>query len=683
MVLAALREILNGSPLPQAAMPGAAKRTLTPARLLTLAAVSLFVVSCNNTSYVQSNTPNKAYQDYKLENRNNASVIGVGEPISSRQMTANATLSLTGQYDVEQVLQKIAGTYNVAIRWGNGARKGKRKDVMINNLTFDEARNYIEDVYDIQIIKEGERRLLILPSASEPRLASFSPGNNVTLSQAIRGLAEQCNYNLVIAENKEKLNLIRVTSNLKDVTCYDAFEALLNPHGLSLVNAGDYVTIGGLPQRQWTVNLYEPERSEETTVDYASDFSSDSSGGESSDSGSSGGSAGSQSAGGSNKITVKYERNLWQDLEDDLNQLITSNCPSELDADTVDLSAPVSAVQLLPPPVAAGGQAGGSAQTLSPGPLKPTPVPSASASSGGAVDKSASCGYVRINKSVGLIQMRAPRNVLDEANDIIQRVEEIASRRILLEARVLAVSRTRNFDQQGRLQVGGRQNDTALSGSFIGSVTAALTRDLATFTGANLSTIGGVSAKSANLDAVMGLLEQYGTTYELMHPMMELMDRQRATLIDGRNEKYFVVQSTTTTSTATSTASDVEERNQFLGLQFSATAQVADNAGDPHTIALQIPITSLAKTVNIPSGTSGTVAGVAPVANTRLIDQKVRVRDGEIKVIGGLTKTVAIDNESGLPIVRDIPALGKLANEQSITFEEVEFVVLLQVKRLN
>ena len=77
------------------------------------------------------------------------------------------------------------------------------------------------------------------------------------------------------------------------------------------------------------------------------------------------------------------------------------------------------------------------------------------------------------------------------------------------------------------------------------------------------------------------------------------------------------------------------------------------------------------------------MAGVAPIANTRLIDQKVRIRDGEIKVIGGLTKTVAVDSESGVPLIRDIPALGKLANEEGITFEEVEFVVLLQVKRLN
>lgn len=181
-------------------------------RMLSLCFSILLVASCSDMSFVQRNSPANPYKDYQVQNRKNASVIGMGEPISTRTMSANATISMSGQYDAEQILQKIAGTYNVAIRWGNGVRKGKRTAVLMNNLTFDEARNYIEDVYDIQIIKEGERRLLILPSASEPRLASFNPGTNVTLSQALRGLAEQCNYNLVISENKEQLGKIRVST---------------------------------------------------------------------------------------------------------------------------------------------------------------------------------------------------------------------------------------------------------------------------------------------------------------------------------------------------------------------------------------------------------------------------------------------------------------------------------------
>ncbi len=640
----------------------------TASRLAGVSALVLLgasLASCNGISYAQRNSPANSYKDFRSENKGNASVLGMGEPITSRQMAANATITLSGQYNLSEVMQRVAGTYNTAVRWGNGARREKRTNVVMNGLSFDEARNYIEDSFDVQIIKEGERRLLILPSASEPRLASFNPGNNVSLSQAVRGLAEQCNYNLVINENREQINRIRVTANLKNVTCYDAFEALLNPHGLSIIDAGDYMTIGGLPQRQWTLNLYEPQRNEQVEVNYSSDFSSNSSSGSSS--GSESGSSGSQSAGGSTKVSIMYERNLWKSLEDDLNELIKSNCITPLDADSVVQND----AALLPPP---------NGETQDTNLIQPTQQVVASDASGQPV--AANCGYVRINSSVGLVQMRAPRAVLEEANEIITRVADVASRRLLLEARVLAVSRTRNFNQQANFRVGRTDNGTTTATSFNGSVTAALNNALATFTGANMTTAGGILVRNNNLDAVIALLENYGTTYALMHPMMELMDRQRATLIDGRNEKYFIPNTEVVTGTATSSSQSFDERNQFLGLQFSATAQISESPEEPHTISLQIPITSLAKEIEMPATSSGTTPSMVPIANTRLIDQKVRIRDGEIKVIGGLTKTIAVDTESGIPLIRDIPALGKLANQEGIQYENVEFVILLQVRRL-
>jgi type II secretory pathway component GspD/PulD (secretin) len=649
------------------------------ARLATLSALAL-VAGCNNFTYPQRESPANAYKDYRPGNQDQASVIGVGEPISARQAAANATIRMSGEYDLAAVMQRIAGTYNLAVRWGNGVRRDNQTDVVIKDLTFDEARNYIEDVYNVQIIKEGERRLLVLPSASEPRLAEFAPGNNVTLAEALRGLADQCNYNLVVNENRDQLNAIRVSTKLKDITCQDAFDALLNPQGLSLDRKGDFVTIAGFPQRQWAVNLFEPVRSEEVEVNYTSDFSSGSSSGSTDSSSGSSGGSGSMSAGGSSKVTVTQERDLWEELKTDLEKLIENNCIGALGAETA-LATTATDTALLPPPESED------LPTTSTETSTATPTTTAPATTTASTDGTTNpnCGYVRVNTAVGTVQMRAPRNVLDEADQIIRRAEAIANRRLVLEARVLAVTRNRNYDQQGGF-INGRANETGNSlgigapGSIAASLSRALTGFGTTGSGANLT---GFSLKNQNLDAVVSFLERYSTTYQLMHPVMELMDRQRGTLIDGTNQKYFIVRNTTTTGTATSTSSDVEERSQFLGLQFSAAAQISDDPNEPHTISLQIPITSKAGEVNIPTGISGTIAGVAPIANTRLIDQKVRVRDGEIKAIGGLTMTVATDRESGMPLLRDIPVAGKLANDEGIEYQQVEFVILLQVKRLN
>lgn len=613
------------------------------------ALAALMLAGCNNATYVQRESPANIYKDYKGEER--AAVLGVGEPLSKRQMQANATMSLKGSLPLDEVMNKMARTFNVAIRWGNGVRDDVRANVLVSDLTFNEVRGYIEDAYDVQLVREGERRILVLPAADAKRVEAFSPGINVSLSQAVRGLAQQCDMNLVITENKDKLANTKVTTSLHDVTCDDAFRALLNPQGLSLQNYGDYYTIGGLPMRQWTVNLYEPVRTETQNVSYEAETDS-------------GDTGGSNMVGSSASVGTTVDRDLWAELTGDLQDLLNNSCSTGSST-------------------TAGASTGGGSDILSP-PGTDLSAATTDTNTGAATSSSGSegsnCGYVRINKSVGLVQMQAPQSVLDTADEIITHTADVASRRLLVEARVLAVTRTRGFDQDGALKAGGRSLNGVQTATFndVSSVVGNINNELRSL--ASNTTGGAFSFGGGDLDAVVRLVESYGTTYQLMRPTIEVMDRQRSVLIDGTNRKYFIIETTQQTNadgTPGDETTEVEERTQFVGLQFSVSAQVGDE-GEPHTVALQIPMTEVVDTVVIPDGNNSEV----PIVSTRLIDQKVRLRDGEIKAVGGLTRTLAVDTESGLPLVRGVPAFGKLFNEENISYEEVEFVVLLQVKRL-
>ncbi|MFZ2619708.1 MAG: hypothetical protein WAX89_02445 [Alphaproteobacteria bacterium] len=621
--------------------------------------VAVLLASCSDVSTIQKNSPANPYKDYKEGKELNRAIVGVGEPISKQQMKADAVLSMSGTRGLEEVMHRIAGTYNVAVRWGNGVRKGRAENVVVNALSFDEARAYIEDVFKVQIIREGDRRLLVLPSASEAKIEEFSPGVNIVLSQAVRGLAQQCGFNVVIPENKAQLNNVRVTTALKNLSCYDAFDALLAPHGMSLEDRGDYMTIGGLPSRQWTLSLHEQDRTDEKEASYKSSFS-----GNSEESGS------AQELGGSAKVTIKSERKLWDEVQKDLTQLIQNSCiDSQLSEGEGETSTAGAGSELLPPPSLSGGAAATTAAATS----------TADAGLAGGTDSTAlSCGYISINKSVGLVQMRAPRDVLDQADEIIRRVEDIASRRLLLEARVLAVKRDHAFDQGGTISVDDGQ---VLDQNGFSSVTAAIQESLSQSTGNG----GGLALGLAgNLEAAVRLVEKFGTTYQLMQPMLELMDRQQATLVDGSSKPFIVREAVTeTTASGTTTNFNTELKYQFFGLQFSASAQIADE-GEPHTVSIQIPILSQIGEFESPiySGATQIGSDKIPIPETRLIDQKVRVRDNEIKVAGGLTKNIAIDREAGVPLLREAPVVGKLAGQEGITFEKIEFVVLLQVRRL-
>ena len=195
---------------------------------------------------------------------------------------------------------------------------------------------------------------------------------------------------------------------------------------------------------------------------------------------------------------------------------------------------------------------------------------------------------------------------------------------------------------------------------------------------------GFLGIRDNSIQAVVRFIESFTTSYQLMKPTLEVMDRQKAVLIDGRNDVYFVRESEVIASNGGNIVNTTaEERYQFEGIQFAITAQIAD--GDqPHTVAVQIPIIEIVDQEPLVQNFNGTqFSDNIPVVNTRVIDQKVRIRDGEVKVIGGLTRTMAIDSESGVPVLRGAPLLGKAVNEENITYEEVEFLVLLQVRRVR
>ncbi len=634
------------------------------------AVMAASLAACGEVSYVQKASPANEFKDYRHDG---SAVLGRGEPISKRQMRANATMRVDGTLSLAEVMEKVANTYNIAVRWGAGVRKNRNERVMIADLTFNEMRAYVEDVYKVQIIREGERRLLVLPSADEPRIREFSPGINVSLAQALRGLADQCDVNLVITENKDKLAESTVTTSLRDVTCLDAFEAILSPYGLSLVDEGDYFTVGGLPQRTWELDLHEPLRSDIQRVAYKSEFTpgqinTDGTGASTSD---------DEDASGGQAITIIREtRDFWGEMQSNLSALISKSCRQS------------------------GDNSGGYGRTQ----VEPLPAPGDVADTSGTgglggsdltspeyildVDPgSYECGYVRVNRSAGLVHMRAPRTILDEADRVIRLAEKIASRRLMIEARVLAVTRAREFQQGANITAAGKGGNTSFGGgtrnSFnsLGSIASSISGRLAS----NFNTDGGfLYAAGTSIDAVVQLVEQYGTTYQLMKPSIEVMDRQRAILIDGRNERYFIREGETqVTETATIRDVTAEERVQFVGIQFAVTAQIGE-PGEPHTVMLQIPMTEITRYDTLTQVFDGeTFTDSIPIATTRVIDQKVRVSDNEIKVIGGLTRTMAVDRESGVPLIRGIPVAGKLFNEEDIEYEDVEFVVLLQVKRVN
>jgi type IV pilus assembly protein PilQ len=75
----------------------------------------------------------------------------------------------------------------------------------------------------------------------------------------------------------------------------------------------------------------------------------------------------------------------------------------------------------------------------------------------------------------------------------------------------------------------------------------------------------------------------------------------------------------------------------------------------------------------VPSGTGGTI----PTIDTTSLTTQVLVGNGETVVLGGVFKTVDVESTSKVPVLGDIPYLGRLFSNNSITQEKTETLIFI------
>ena len=69
--------------------------------------------------------------------------------------------------------------------------------------------------------------------------------------------------------------------------------------------------------------------------------------------------------------------------------------------------------------------------------------------------------------------------------------------------------------------------------------------------------------------------------------------------------------------------------------------------------------------------------GVPPTISTRVIESTVRLRDGETIILGGLIEERDVVNDSKVPILGDIPLLGRLFRSRTRSRRRSELVIYL------
>jgi len=308
------------------------------------------------------------------------------------------------------------------------------------------------------------------------------------------------------------------------------------------------------------------------------------------------------------------------------------------------------------------------------GVAKAPAVASARGASGASIGENA---IIQADADTNALIITADPNTLLNLKAVIRQLD-IRRAQVLIEAIIAEISSNLNKEVGVGVAVDGTQSSTntvpiGLSNlAGIGDILSSIAL------GGSSSSTGSVPSLGSGLTIAGGKTLANGTRYALLlralasdsatnilsTPSIVTLDNEEAEIIVGQNVPFVTGSFTSAASTSTNPFQTIER--QDVGLTLKVTPQV--NEGDTVKLDLEQETSSVAST----SETSG------PTTRKRSIKTSVLVDDGGILVLGGLIEETANDTVTKVPLLGDIPLLGKLFTSQSTNKSKQNLMVFLR-----
>ena len=385
------------------------------------------------------------------------------------------------------------------------------------------------------------------------------------------------------------------------------------------------------------------------------------------------GNASSAAGGGSiSRIQIenKSKNRFWESLEKNLKDLLheTDKVFPEGSTETT-LEQTVSQSTTGTGVATPATQASRSGSQITPS-LATSPNPAAMQNSGATVVKRMTfreAASVIANPESGVITVRATSRQHEKVQEFLDRVMNSARRQVLIEATIVEVNLSDNY-QQG------------IDWSNTGSTGFSLTRASNTANVTSTTEPYGLVYRNAarGITALIDMLRGFGTTKVLSSPKLTVMNNQTATLKVSEDFVYFNVKQDVATSINTTPVKTTTTTPQSVSIGFfmSLTAQVSDD--DVVTLNVRPSISSISALKQDPNPDLAGIENMIPQIRTREIESMMRVRSGDIAVLGGLMED-RLDNKSGrFPGIGDIPVLGEIFTTRNNASSKSELVILLR-----
>jgi general secretion pathway protein D len=255
------------------------------------------------------------------------------------------------------------------------------------------------------------------------------------------------------------------------------------------------------------------------------------------------------------------------------------------------------------------------------------------------------------------------------------RAFDVRQPQVLIEAKVIEVKLNDNFrfgiNWQLVVEKLATLNTLAAAGTYAVSPPA----------GATLTTLT-LGSGLDDLQVVIQMIEKMGKTNTLSSPRLTVLNNEEAKLAVATREPFVsqtVVQSVNTSTTA--------DNVQFVdvGVTLRVTPAISEDS------YIQMKIKPEISTAGTPLELQGVAQGSntaftrtrVPVVTTQELETTVMVRSGTTLVIGGLIQDKQDKTIVKLPILGNIPVLGRAFSSKANDFTKTELVIFLTPTIVN
>lgn len=276
---------------------------------------------------------------------------------------------------------------------------------------------------------------------------------------------------------------------------------------------------------------------------------------------------------------------------------------------------------------------------------------------------------VTVNRLTGTIVVTGTKRNLERVEQYLNTVKKVINRQVMMEARIIEVQLSNDLKYGIDWNAIGKTSGVGDINFGTTGLSSAVSATLPSF---NIGTTG------TNFTSLLKALQQQGDVRTLSNPRINIMNGQTSLLSVGRTTNFVSkVETSTTTGASPVTTYSVTTGNILSGIVLGVVPYINDQGEISMTIT---PIISdLVKMDNVSLGSSGQQTQISlPTVDLKELSTTVKMRDGQMAVIGGLISKKESEQENRVPFLGSLPLIGYLFKSIDKTESRSELVIMLR-----